>query len=77
MLGGGDGEQSGGESDFGMAKDMDSISHCRFATLNPSWYWYEWRSPSSAVPTTVAGGSRPLEQAPSKCITISINREEE
>ena len=32
-----DGGQSGGESQLGMAKEMDSILHCRFTTLNPSW----------------------------------------
>ena len=37
VLGGGDGGQSGGESELGMAKEMDSILHCRFTTLNPSW----------------------------------------
>ena len=37
MLGSGDGGQSGGESELGMAKEMDSILHCRFTTLNPSW----------------------------------------
>ena len=35
MLGGGDGEQSGGESKLGMAKEMDSILHCRFAHRGP------------------------------------------
>ena len=62
MLGGGDGEQSRGEVELGMAKEMDSILHYRFTTLNPSWYYSKWRSPSSPVPTTVAGGRRPLEQ---------------
>ena len=62
MLGGGDGEQLGGESELRMAKDMDSILHCRFTNLNPSWYYSKWRSPSSAVPTTVAGGRRLLER---------------
>ena len=33
----GDGGQSGGESELGMAKEMDSILHCGFTTLNPSW----------------------------------------
>ena len=37
VLGGGDGGQSGGQSELGMAKEMDSILHCRFTTLNPSW----------------------------------------
>ena len=37
VLDGGDGGQSGGESQLGMAKEMDSILHCRFTTLNPSW----------------------------------------
>ena len=37
VLGGGDGEQSGGESEVGMAKEMDSFLHCPFSTLNPSW----------------------------------------
>ena len=60
--GGGDGERSGGKSELGMAKKMDSVVHCRFTTLNPSWYYSKWRSPSSAVPTTVAGGRRPLER---------------
>ena len=62
VLGSGDGGQSGGESELGMAKEMDSILHCRFTTLNPSWYYSKWRSPSSTVPTTVAGGRRPLER---------------
>ena len=35
VLGSGDGGQSGGESELGMAKEMDSIVHCRFTTLNP------------------------------------------
>ena len=37
VLGSGDGGQSGGESELGMAKEIDSILHCRFTTLNPSW----------------------------------------
>ena len=37
VLDGGDGGQSGGESELGMAKEIDSILHCRFTTLNPSW----------------------------------------
>ena len=37
VLGGGDGGQSRGESELGMAKEIDSILHCRFTTLNPSW----------------------------------------
>ena len=37
VLGGGDGGQSGGESELRMAKEMDSILHHRFNTLNPSW----------------------------------------
>ena len=49
MLGGEDGEQSGGESELWMAKEMDSILHCRFTALNPSWYYSKWRSLSSAV----------------------------
>ena len=28
---------AGGETDLWLAKDMDSILHCRFTTLNPSW----------------------------------------
>ena len=62
VLGGGDGGQSGGKSELGMAKEMDSMLHCRFTTLNPCWEYSKWRSPSSAVPTTVAGGHRPLER---------------
>ena len=38
VLGGGDGGQSGGKSELGMAKEMDSILHCRFTTLNSSWW---------------------------------------
>ena len=37
VLGGRDGGQLGGESKLGMAKEMDSILHRRFTTLNPSW----------------------------------------
>ena len=37
VLGGGDGGQSGGKSELGMAKEMHSFLHCRFTTLNPSW----------------------------------------
>ena len=37
LLGGGDGGQSGGKSEVGMANEMDSILHCRFTNLNPSW----------------------------------------
>ena len=37
VLGSGDGGQLGGESELGMAKEMDSILHCQFTTLNPSW----------------------------------------
>ena len=62
MLGGGDGGQSRDKSELGMAKEMDSILHCRFTTLNPCWEYSKWKSPSSAVPTTVAGGRKPLEQ---------------
>ena len=47
---------------LGMAKEMDSILHCQFTTLNPSWEYSKWRSPSSAVPTTVARGRGPLER---------------
>ena len=37
VLDAGDGGQTGGESKLGMAKEMDSILHCRFTTLHPSW----------------------------------------
>ena len=49
-------------AEVGMAKLMGSILYCRFTTLNPSWWYSQRRSPSSAVPTTVARGGRPLER---------------